>query len=64
MYNKKCHFLGLTLLDDRFERVMEEYDEDEIGALDHEEMTGTVDPDSQILNALAEDFEHHVPKVQ
>ncbi|KXJ14785.1 Protein LTV1-like [Exaiptasia diaphana] len=42
---------------------MEEYDEDEIGALDHEEMTGTVDPDSQILNALAEDFEHHVPKV-
>ncbi|KAK3749693.1 hypothetical protein QZH41_014975 [Actinostola sp. cb2023] len=54
---------GLTLLDHRFERVMEEYDEDEIGALDHEEMTGTVNPDSQILNALAEEFEQHASKV-
>lgn len=56
--------IGLTLLDDRFEKVMEEYDEDEIGALDHEEMTGTVNPDSQILNALAQEFDKHVPKVR
>ena len=35
---------------------MEEYDEDEIGALDHEELEGTVGPDSERLNALAEEF--------
>ncbi|KAJ7391114.1 Protein ltv1 [Desmophyllum pertusum] len=47
---------GLQLIDERFEKVMEEYDEDEIGALDHEELEGTVNPDSGRLNALAEEF--------
>ena len=35
---------------------MEEYDEDEIGALDHEELEGYIQPDSKRLNALAEEF--------
>ena len=35
---------------------MEEYDEDEIGALDQEELEGTINPDSGRLNALAEEF--------
>ena len=35
---------------------MEEYDEDEIGALDHEDLAGTIDPDSVRLNALAHEF--------
>ncbi|XP_031553215.1 protein LTV1 homolog [Actinia tenebrosa] len=55
---------GLTLLDDRFEKVMEEYDEDEIGALDHEEMAGNVNPDSELLNSLVDDYEKKVPKVR
>ena len=35
---------------------MEEYDEDEIGALDHEELEGYIQSDSKRLNALAEEF--------
>ena len=35
---------------------MEEYDEDEIGALDHEELEGSIQLDSKRLNALAEEF--------
>lgn len=35
---------------------MEEYDEGEIGALDHEELEGTINPDSERLNALADEF--------
>lgn len=37
-------------------QLMEEYDEDEIGSLDHEELEGTMNPDSERLNALAEEF--------
>ncbi|EDO32402.1 predicted protein [Nematostella vectensis] len=57
---------GLTMLDDKFEKVMEEYDEDEIGALDHEEVLGTVDTnaDSHIINAITEEFEQTRTKVQ
>ncbi|XP_073258108.1 protein LTV1 homolog [Porites lutea] len=47
---------GLKLIDERFEKLMEEYDEDEIGALDHEELEGTINPDSERLNALADEF--------
>ncbi|EDO32030.1 predicted protein, partial [Nematostella vectensis] len=56
---------GLTMLDDKFEKVMEEYDEDEIGALDHEEVLGTVDTnaDSHIINAITEEFEQTRTKV-
>ncbi|XP_064649507.1 protein LTV1 homolog [Lineus longissimus] len=48
---------GLTLLDDRFEKVYEQYDDDEIGALDHEEIDGNIQPESKILTSLMEEFE-------
>ena len=35
---------------------MEEYDEDEIGALDHVELEGTINPDSDRLASLVEEF--------
>ncbi|XP_006822649.1 protein LTV1 homolog isoform X2 [Saccoglossus kowalevskii] len=50
---------GLTLLDDRFEKLYEEYEDDEIGALDHEELAGRIQPDSDILNAVLGEFEKH-----
>lgn len=48
---------GLTLLDDRFEKVYEEYDDDEIGALDQEDIGGFVSQDSELLNNCLEEFE-------
>ncbi|KAK2141617.1 hypothetical protein LSH36_1068g00008 [Paralvinella palmiformis] len=48
---------GLSLLDDRFEKLYEQYDDEEIGALDHEEISGCVKPDSQILANVIEEFE-------
>lgn len=35
---------------------MEQYDEEEIGALDHEELEGTLNPNSERLVALANEF--------
>ena len=35
---------------------MEEYDEDEIGALDHEELTGRLDPNNSLLETAADEF--------
>ncbi|CAH1255161.1 Hypp1469 [Branchiostoma lanceolatum] len=48
---------GLTLLDDRFEKLYEEYDDDEMGPLDHEELTGTVQQDSLVLNSILQEYE-------
>eukprot|EP00058_Branchiostoma_floridae_P006266 XP_002591754.1 hypothetical protein BRAFLDRAFT_123518 [Branchiostoma floridae] len=48
---------GLTLLDDRFEKLYEEYDDDEMGPLDHEELTGTVQQDSLVLNNILQEYE-------
>ncbi|XP_077991122.1 protein LTV1 homolog isoform X2 [Glandiceps talaboti] len=48
---------GLTLLDDRFEKIYEQYDDDEIGALDHEEVAGNIQPDSDLLSAVLSEFE-------
>lgn len=48
---------GLTLLDDRFEKLYEEYDDAEIGALDQEEIDGSIHQNSTILNALMDEFE-------
>ncbi|XP_019645219.1 PREDICTED: protein LTV1 homolog [Branchiostoma belcheri] len=48
---------GLTLLDDRFEKMYEEYDDDEVGPLDHEELTGTVQQDSLVLNNILQEYE-------
>lgn len=43
---------------------MEEYDEDEIGALDHEEMAGNLNPDNELLNTLVDDYKKKIPKVR
>ncbi|XP_046553943.1 protein LTV1 homolog [Haliotis rubra] len=55
---------GLTLLDDRFEKLFEAYDESEIGALDHEDIDGRVEPSSQILDSVLDEFEKEQTKVQ
>lgn len=47
----------LTLLDDRFEKMYEGYDENEIGALDTEEIEGHMLESSDILLQYAEEFE-------
>lgn len=46
----------LSLLDDRFEKFYQMYDEPEIGALDCEEIEGDVDVTNQMILDLAEDF--------
>jgi len=48
---------GLSLLDDRFEKLYEQYDDDEIGALDHEDLGGNIQPDSDLLSAVLNEFE-------
>lgn len=48
---------GLTLLDDRFEKLYQEYDDTEIGALDQEEIDGSIQQGSQVLNKLLDEFE-------
>jgi len=46
---------GLTLLDDRFEKFYEQYDDDAIGALDEENIEGFMDPNGDLMeNILAE----------
>jgi len=47
---------GLKILDDRFERIMEEYDEEEIGAVDHEEMTGPRNVNCDLMTHIVEEF--------
>lgn len=46
----------LSLLDDRFEKMYAEYDDNEIGALDCEEIEGHIDPDSELLLKHVEKF--------
>lgn len=48
---------GLALLDDRFEKLYEEYDDAEIGALDQEDIDGTIQQGNTMLDALVEEFE-------
>jgi len=48
---------GLKTLDDRFERIMEEYDEEEIGARDHEEITiGNLNINDDLMTDIVEQF--------
>ncbi|XP_078085509.1 protein LTV1 homolog [Mustelus asterias] len=47
----------LTLLDDRFEKLYEEYDDDEIGALDHHELEGCIQVDSTRLDEVISDYQ-------
>lgn len=46
----------LTLLDDRFEKFFENYDEPEVGALDCEEIEGHVDINDELLLQISKDF--------
>lgn len=48
---------GLTLLDDRFEKLYEQYEDTEIGALDNEDVDGYVGQGSHMLDTILEDFE-------
>jgi protein LTV1 len=47
----------LTLLDDRFEKFYENYDDPEVGPLDCEEIEGHVNIDDTMLMQLTKDFE-------
>lgn len=46
----------LSLLDDRFEKFYENYDEPEVGALDCEEIEGHVDINDELLLRISNDF--------
>ncbi|XP_074521632.1 protein LTV1 homolog [Halichoeres trimaculatus] len=46
----------LTLLDDRFEKFYEQFDDDEIGALDNAEVEGFIEPDSARLEEIIKDY--------
>ncbi|XP_070683671.1 protein LTV1 homolog [Pempheris klunzingeri] len=46
----------LTLLDDRFEKFYEQFDDDEIGALDNAELEGFIVPDSARLEEVIKDY--------
>ncbi|XP_062400207.1 protein LTV1 homolog [Sardina pilchardus] len=46
----------LTLLDDRFEKFFEQFDDDEIGALDNAELEGFINPDSVRLQEVLNDY--------
>lgn len=52
----------LTLLDDRFEEMFAEYEDNEIGALDCEEIEGELDPSSDRVLQLAKELEDEKPK--
>jgi len=47
---------GLKVLDDHFERIMEEYDDEEIGSIDHNDPTGTFSMDNPIISHIVEEF--------
>ncbi|KGL82636.1 Protein LTV1, partial [Tinamus guttatus] len=46
----------LTLLDDRFEKFFEQFDEDEIGALDNVELEGYITTDNTRLQEVLNDY--------
>ncbi|XP_031626089.1 protein LTV1 homolog [Contarinia nasturtii] len=50
----------LTLLDDRFEKFYENYDEPEIGALDMEEIEGQVEMSGDLLNQCMSELKRDV----
>lgn len=49
---------GLTLLDDKFEHMYADYDENEIGSLDCVDIEGYVDPSSDVLLQCAQELEN------
>ncbi|OXU28929.1 hypothetical protein TSAR_007434 [Trichomalopsis sarcophagae] len=49
---------GLTLLDDKFEQMYADYDENEIGPLDCVDIEGFVEPNSDVLLQCAQEHEN------
>ncbi|KAG7275000.1 hypothetical protein CRUP_001093 [Coryphaenoides rupestris] len=47
----------LSLLDDRFEKFYEQFDDDEIGALDNAELEGYIEPDSERLQDIINEYQ-------
>uniref|UniRef100_A0A3B4XT47 Protein LTV1 homolog n=1 Tax=Seriola lalandi dorsalis TaxID=1841481 RepID=A0A3B4XT47_SERLL len=54
----------LSLLDDRFEKFYEQFDDDEIGALDNAELEGYIEPDSARLEEVIKDYFKQKEKYQ
>ncbi|EEC05826.1 conserved hypothetical protein [Ixodes scapularis] len=48
---------GLKTLDERFEQLFEQYDDLELGALDGEEIEGCLQPDSEIMKQIVEEYQ-------
>ncbi|VVC28623.1 Hypothetical protein CINCED_3A022932 [Cinara cedri] len=55
---------NLKLLDDQFEKLFSAYDDTDIGALDNEEIEGTLAIESDILKQAAEEFESNMKRDQ
>eukprot|EP00112_Aurelia_sp_Birch-Aquarium-sp1_P010362 Seg2216.3 transcript_id=Seg2216.3/GoldUCD/mRNA.D3Y31 product="Protein LTV1-like" protein_id=Seg2216.3/GoldUCD/D3Y31 len=47
---------GLKLLDDQFEKVMEEYDEDQIGGLDEDDMNGVLERENPLVDQVVNEL--------
>ncbi|XP_077380108.1 protein LTV1 homolog [Festucalex cinctus] len=52
----------LTLLDERFEKFYEQFDDDEIGALDNADLEGHIAPDSARLEEVIQEYFDHKAK--
>lgn len=52
---------GLRTLDERFERMFETYDDAELGALDGEDVEGTLRPDGELLRRVAAEYDERSP---
>ncbi|XP_013137880.1 PREDICTED: protein LTV1 homolog [Papilio polytes] len=55
---------GLSLLDNRFEKMFAEYDDTELGALDLEDIEGFLPPSHDMLLRAAEEFEESQRRYQ
>lgn len=54
---------GLRILDDRFERIMEEYDDGEVGPVEQEELVGTLKINDDLMNNIVEEFIQEQTKI-
>ncbi|XP_013791959.1 protein LTV1 homolog, partial [Limulus polyphemus] len=50
---------ALQTLDERFEKLFEQYDDAEIGALDGDDIAGYLHTESRVVNQLVEDYQAH-----
>ena len=47
---------GLKLLDDKFDKIMEEYDEENLGAIEKEDVNGAFNVNSDLVEQVIEDY--------